>query len=297
MLDRQEDAMPTLTERFVADIEGLSDLPSLSPVLAQLIATLGRDDASVTEVAAIIRQDPVLAARVLRAANSAAYAGRSPVSSIRDALLRLGLVRVRRLALVASLYDAVPVRGTRAARETFWQHSLGVAHGAEIVARHATLGPDDVDPEGCFLAGLLHDIGLLVLESHYPKEAAAVKKHADANGMALCQAELAVLGTDHGELGALLAAHWSMPDAIAAAIRSHHRIDHAPAEYRWHASVVHLADFVVSSEGIGDLSEGSVSAFAEAVFEILGLGKDAMPQIVDETRAEARKATSVLSAG
>jgi len=65
--------MPTLTERFVADIEGLSDLPSLSPVLAHLIATLGREDASVAEVAAIIRQDPVIAARVLRSANSAAY--------------------------------------------------------------------------------------------------------------------------------------------------------------------------------------------------------------------------------
>src|SRR5213593_1618739 len=91
--------MPTLTERFVADIEGLSDLPSLSPVLAHLIATLGREDASVAEVAAIIRQDPVIAARVLRAANSAAYIGRSPVSSIRDALLRLGLARIRRLAL------------------------------------------------------------------------------------------------------------------------------------------------------------------------------------------------------
>src|SRR5256885_1003436 len=59
--------MPTLTERFVADIEGLSDLPSLSPVLAHLIATLDREDASVAEVAAIIRQDPVIAARVLRA--------------------------------------------------------------------------------------------------------------------------------------------------------------------------------------------------------------------------------------
>jgi len=129
--------MLTLTERFVADIEGLSDLPSLSPVLAHLIATLGREDASVAEVAAIIRQDPVIAARVLRSANSAAYIGRSPVSSIRDALLRLGLARIRRLALVASLYDAVPVRGTRAAREIFWQHSLGVAHGSEIIARYA----------------------------------------------------------------------------------------------------------------------------------------------------------------
>src|SRR5216117_2630321 len=177
--------MLTLTERFVADIEGLSDLPSLSPVLAHLIATLGREDASVAEVAAIIRQDPVIAARVLRSATSAAYIGRSPVSSIRDALLRLGLARIRRLALVASLYDAVPVRGTRADRELFWQHSLGVAHGSEIIARYAVGSPEDLDPESVFLAGLLHDLGLLVLESHYPKESSAVKRYRHSERAAL----------------------------------------------------------------------------------------------------------------
>lgn len=287
--------MPTLTERFVADIEGLSDLPSLSPVLAQLVATLGREDASVADVAAIIRQDPVLVARVLRSANSAAYAGRSSVTSIRDALLRLGLLRVRRLALVASLYDAVPVRGTRASRELFWQHSLGVASGSEIIARLATTAPEDADPEAAFLAGLLHDIGLLVLESHYPKEAAAVKRHADAEGVPLCVAELAVLHTDHGELGALLASHWSMPEPIPSAIRAHHRLDLAGEQYRWSSAIVHLADYICSTEGIGDLQEGSAISFNDSVYAILGFTAETLPQVIEETRAEARKAASVLA--
>jgi len=288
--------MPTLTERFVADIEGLSDLPSLSPVLAHLIATLGREDASVAEVAAIIRQDPVIAARVLRAANSAAYIGRSPVSSIRDALLRLGLARIRRLALVASLYDAVPVRGTRAAREIFWQHSLAVAHGSEIIARHAIGAPDDLDPESVFLAGLLHDLGLLVLESHYPKESSAVKRYADTKGVALCVAELEILETDHGELGALLATHWTMPESITGAIRAHHRFDLAPVEYRWNAAVIHLADNLVSQEAIADLKEGSTGRFDNAAIEALGLFPEAVLQITEETRSEARKSVAVLFA-
>ncbi len=288
--------MPTLTQRFVADIESLGDLPSLSPVLAQLIATLGRDDASLTEVAGIIRQDPVLAARVMRSANSAAHARRTPVASIREALLRLGLVRVRRLALVVSLYDAVPVRGTHAAREAFWRHSLAVAHGAEIIARHAATTRDDIDPEECFLAGLLHDIGLLVLESHYPEEAAAVKRHADTNAIPLCQAELAMLSADHGELGSLLAAHWSMPESIAVSIRFHHRIAQAVSGYEWHAAVVHLSDVLVSGEGPDDLNEGSASVFDESVFEILGLDRDGLSHIMRETGAEASRPASVLSA-
>lgn len=286
--------MATLTERFVADIEGLSDLPSLSPILAQLIATLGREDASIVDIAAVIRQDPVLVVRLLRSVNSAAYAGRSPVTSVRDALLRLGLVRVRRLALVASLYDALPVRGTRASRELFWQHSLAVAYGCEILSRHAT-GAADVDPESAFLSGLLHDIGLLVLESHYPKEAAAVKRHAEAEGIPLCRAEVAVLQVDHGELGALLLTHWSMADSITMAIRAHHRLELAPAGQRWNACLVHLADFLASSRDIADLKEGSAAAFDPTAFEVLGLTPDAMAPVIDEIRTETRKTSSILS--
>jgi len=216
------------------------------------------------------------------------------VSSIRDALLRLGLARIRRLALVASLYDAVPVRGTRAAREIFWQHSLGVAHGSEIIARYAIGAAED--PESIFLAGLLHDLGLLVLESHYPKEASAVKSYAEAKGVALCLAELEVLQTDHGELGALLATHWTMPESIASAIRVHHRFELAPAEHRWNAAVIHLADTLVSQEEIADLSEGSSLVFESSAVEALGLFPETLMQITEETRAEARKAAAVLNA-
>ena len=196
---------------------------------------------------------------------------------------------------MASLYDAVPVRGTRAAREIFWQHSLGVAHGSEIIARYAVGGPDDLDPESVFLAGLLHDLGLLVLESHYPKESAAAKHYADTKGVALCLAELEVLHTDHGDLGALLAAHWTMPDSITVAIRSHHRFDQAPPEHRWNTAIIHLADHLVSQEAIADLREGSAAHFDNEALEVLGLSPDALVQIIDETRTEARKAAAVLT--
>ena len=288
--------MPTLTERFAADIEGLSDLPSLSPVLAHLIATLDREDASVAEVAAIIRQDPVIAARVLRAANSAAYIGRSSVSSIRDALLRLSLARIRRLALVASLYDAVPVRGTQASRAIFWQHSLAVAHRSEIIARHAIGAPADLNPESVFLSGLLHDLGLLVLESHYPREASAVKRHAEAKGMPICLAEFEIFQTDHGELGALLATYWMMPESITAAIRAHHRFDLAPVAYQWNAAVIHLADNLVSQEAIDDLEEGSPVRLDNAAVEVLGLSPAAALQITEETRSDAGESAAVLFA-
>ena len=108
--------------------------------------------------------------------------------------------------------------------------------------------------------------------------------------------ELEVLQTDHGELGALLASHWTMPDSIAFAIRAHHRFDQAPPEHRWNAAIIHLADHLVSQEAIADLREGSAECFDGAVMEILGLSPDAVAQIIEETRTEARKAATVLSA-
>ena len=158
------------------------------------------------------------------------------------------------------------------------------------------MAPDDLDPESVFLAGLLHDLGLLVLESHYPKESSAVKRYADTKGVALCVAELEILETDHGELGALLATHWTMPESIASAIRAHHRFELATVEYRWNAAVIHLADNLVSQEAIADLNEGSALHFDASTVETLGLFPDALLQITEETRAEARKAAAVLNA-
>src|SRR5207247_4954764 len=106
----------------------------------------------------------------------------------------------------------------------------------------------------------------------------------------LCLAELEVLQTDHGELGALLASHWTMPDSIAFAIRAHHRFDQAPPEHRWNAAIIHLADHLVSQEPIADLRERSAESFDGAVMESLGVSPDAVAQIMQETRSERRRA-------
>lgn len=92
--------MTTFADRFAADLEALNDLPSPSPVLVKLTSTLGRGDVELREIEALIVRDPVIAARVIQAANSAAFAGYGATSSIRNALLRLGIERVRRLALL-----------------------------------------------------------------------------------------------------------------------------------------------------------------------------------------------------
>lgn len=284
--------MAGLKERFALDIDGLTDLPALSPVVAQLLATLGRDDAGVAEIGEIIRQEPVLTVKVLRAANSAFYAGRAPATSIRDALLRLGLVTVRRLTMVMSLYNALPVRGTRIIQRHFWQHSLAVAQAAAVIGHHSETRPDGVDNEVIFLAGLLHDIGLLVLASHYPKEFDAAALVAKRDKIGFAEAELVALGTDHGELGGILTAHWGLPEVIAGPLSAHHHVEIPESEHQWSARVISLADLVCTSAGHGLAEHVS----AEPDWEAAGIPLDDADKVMSAIQAELERAGATLAA-
>jgi HD-like signal output (HDOD) protein len=283
--------MAGLKERFASDIEGLTDLPALSPVIAQLLATLGRDDAGVAEIGEIIRQEPVLTAKVLRAANAAFYAGRAPATSIRDALLRLGLVTVRRLTMVMSLYNAMPGRGARIGQHRFWQHSLALGHAAALVAYHSETRPSDVDNEVVFLTGLLHDIGLLVLASHYPREFDAAASLAKQDGLGLPEAELAALETDHGELGGVLIAHWGLPEVIAGPIAVHHRVPAAPEEHRWGAAVIEVADQLCTAAGQG-LDEPLVG---EPDWAAAGIRLADAEKVTSAVQVELQRASAMLA--
>jgi HD-like signal output (HDOD) protein len=135
--DQENMNVDSLAKRIASDIDVLSDLPSPSPVVARLSATLGDDDVEVRTIEAIIGQDPVVAGKVIHAANAAAYASHTPTASIRAALLRLGVIGVRRLAMLFGLFNAYP--GPRVP-EGFWQHSLAVAQLTDVVVQHMTAG-------------------------------------------------------------------------------------------------------------------------------------------------------------
>jgi putative nucleotidyltransferase with HDIG domain len=210
-----------VTTRALEHLEALDDLPSPSPVLGHLLATLGRAAVGLADIEDILRRDPVIAAKVVAAANAAAWASRGRTETLRAALLRLGLDRVRRLALVTSLYNT---SGARAVPVAFWRHSVAVAHVAEALA--LADGDGDVAPTA-FFAALVHDLGWLVVHSHCPAEAREIGR-LTAGGVALVAAERQVLGRDHAAVGVRLAAHWALPEAVVEAVQAHHAATRGP---------------------------------------------------------------------
>jgi putative nucleotidyltransferase with HDIG domain len=222
-------------EQFISRLKAKT-LPSLPLTVVALGEAVQDERCTVDRILGILSKDPSLSATLLRLANSALYATEGSAMDLRTAVLRLGFDAVANLgtgaAVIKTLRGGIHLDATR-----LWQHSVAVgltAKGVCILAkRHG-------QAETAFLTGLLHDIGKIALDTCYPEDYALVLQKV-AEGAFFVDAERAVLGMDHAEAGALLAADWSFPAAIVDVIRDHH----APRPADFLPNLIHLADLLV----------------------------------------------------
>lgn len=211
-----------LSDKLLSRVDTLPTLPSVATRLLEITLS---DKSSASEIGSLLSRDPAMTAKVLKVVNSAAFGLRFSVSNLGYAITVLGLQRVRGLVLSLSIYETVSGMGSQGAidRMAFWKHSVASAVAAKALA-NAT---GRCNPEEAYVAGLLHDLGMLLLDSFMPKEYASVLQDAakaeQENGADLIRrGEDAVFGTTHEEIGAKLAQRWSLPAPLCDAIRFHH---------------------------------------------------------------------------
>lgn len=207
------------------DILGnLHQLPAIPAVVQELIQSFDNTALDSHHLAQKIGQDQALAARVLHVANSAFYGLPRQVGSIQEAVVVLGFGTVRSLVLSAGIIGAFSTAAPgNLDRQQHWQRGLATAILARAVAKCLRL-----DAETAFSAGLLHDIGILVLDVCDHERFAALWQDTQAGENGLIEAERAALGFDHAELGAEVARRWKFPPAIEEAIRHHYQPEHPP---------------------------------------------------------------------
>ncbi len=201
-------------------VRRIHDLPSLPAVVAELLSSMEQDDIDLHYLASRIALDQALTAKTLRLANSSFYGMPSKVTSIQQAMSVLGLHSVRTLVTACGVINAVPPSAAAALDfDAFWHDAIATAVWARALARHLRQSP-----ETAFTAGLLHNLGTLVLATRFPEQYAAVpawrREHDDAS---VAEAELAVFGVDHTQAGSALAAYWKFPPTIQDAISQQHR--------------------------------------------------------------------------
>ncbi|MFI5114112.1 MAG: HDOD domain-containing protein [Terriglobales bacterium] len=240
--------MATITrEEMLKRLQSADHLPSLPAVVAPLLNYLQQpiDSLQVNEVARFISQDESLAARCLHLANSPLFGRWQAVETVRGAVVSLGLRRMREIATSCCLLDLTP-KECPMDPTLFWEHSLGVA----LACRHFARQIGYADPDKAYLAGLLHDFGVVMVFWVAPAECATAIALATERHIPLVEAEQEVLGVTHTEVGRVLAEKWHMPPDIIQVITWHHDVERA-TEHRALVALVALSDLLCRMSGIG----------------------------------------------
>jgi len=248
-------------------LEDLHHIPTIPTVLAPLLRYLQQpmEQLDVQKVTDLIAQDKSLAAQCLQMANSPLFGRWQKIDSLRGAIVGLGFQRVSDIAMSCGVLNMMP-RDSGIDPVAFWEHSLGCA----LVARHFARKIGYPDPGKAYLAGLLHDIGIIVNLWILPKEFTAAFDVARKQGIPLHEAEQTVLGFTHCESGRLLAEKWDLAPDLREVVALHH----TPEQARDHAglvALVELSDLLCRVSGLnhGYIENREVNLLDQSSFAVL----------------------------
>ncbi len=237
----------TTAREALRNAEGL---PTLPVVVTRLAALINDDSKGASHFEKVVKPDPALTANLLRLANSAFFGLRREVTSVRQAIALMGVKRVFELSATASFNKVLPktIPGYEIESKMFWMHCIAVALMAEKLGTIATKKPPDM----IFTAGLLHDIGKLAIGSLLVSDKKEILGRVWSEDTSFFDSERETIGTDHAEVGQLMAEEWSLPEEVEWTSRWHHNPDGAPKEVNQVlVDLVHLADCLAHLVGFG----------------------------------------------
>jgi putative nucleotidyltransferase with HDIG domain len=272
-------------EQLAASVQ---DLPSLPAVVMELLSSIEQDNIDISVLAKKVSYDQALTAKTLRLANSSSFGLQVKVATIQQAITFLGFQTTRNLITTAAVTGCFPNGLCPGFNDkAFWRHSIATAACARSLARRLRFNQDVA-----FTAGLLHDIGRLVLVTGHPQaygEALAWRVEHDGEWL---DAERTVLGIDHVDAGVALAEHWNFSDTMRQAIAYHHAPETPGAGFL--AAIVHVANAVVHALDLADEEDELVPALSSVAWNAMGLNEDAYMDLFRETEQQLEEMSAIL---
>ena len=271
-------------------LNGVASLPPAPMLVTELLTLFREPDRDIDQVVQLISYEPSLTAQILRTCNSAYFAGEQPPGDIFEAVARLGFYQVYCLVVSSFGTQARSMKGASQGVnvEELWRHSVAVAVSAAVVAEEAGQ-PKAV----AFTAGLLHDIGKLVLASVEREPYARLCQRAKEQSAALTGMERSVIGIDHAELGGELMRRWNLPPDVVAAVRHHHDSD-VPRQYLKLIASVQVGDMIAHQLFAQDLANTGDLASPDDALAALQLSPDDLDRVLAKTQAELEKVKGLL---
>ena len=278
------------TQRYRNVIDVAKDLPTLSTVVMRLNEMIASPTTSAADVGSLISQDLALTGKTLKLVNSSFYGFPKKINSIIHAIVILGFNKVKNIALSVSVLQAfkkTPGKGFD--YFGFWEHTIATAISAEVIARNLK----SAYQEEAFVAGLLHDIGKLLLVQYFPDEYGKVRELIDREKITMFQAENEVIGFNHSLIGLWIAEKWNFPEPLCMAIRMHHN----PLMARAHRELVltvHVADIFARALGIGNGGDPYLPELEQTIWDQLRLNTTLADKIMAEILDGVNKAGDFL---
>lgn len=257
-------------------VQRIRDVPSLPSVVDHILSLMSKPDTPASRISDLIAFDPGLTSKVLRMVNSAAYGVQRHISSIQHGIMILGFNTVRGIVLSASvlkLFDGKSHPGGLD-HEAFWWHSTSTALAAQTIAKEKKLPIH----EDAFTAGMLHDIGKLVLDVYFPQQYLPILEQAPLHhGAEFYLLEMEKLHTNHSLVGARLGEKWKLPNNIIEVIAHHHQ----PSLALENTMLVHVVSLANDFARLAIYNAGlfSFSALRQESLEYLGINEDEADQL------------------
>ncbi len=270
-----------MTETEQADlkhrIKTLGQLPTLPQVVQKIMSVIDRPETSAEGLGRLIEKDPVLSAKVLQLANSPFYGFPDRIASVSHAVVVLGLNVVKGLTLGATVFDMMKAAGM----DQLWRHSLGVAMLAHVLATRV----GHKNPEELFVAGLLHDLGKVVVSVKLPETAARIERAVQSRDLYMIDAEREILGLTHADVAGWLATAWHLPTVLKEPIMYHHQptlAKRAPMQ----TAIVHVADVLVKAMGCGCSGDDLVPPLSSEAWSAMNLDDEGLAACVAQAAEE-----------
>ncbi len=279
---------PDKIERIIRRVDRL---PTLPVIYSKLTRLLQAPNTTVQMIGNIIAEDQAIAVKVLRLVNSAFYGLPHKIGSLKHAIVLLGMNQVKNLVLATSTLQMF--QEYKSAKlfdmKKFWEHSVGSAVAAKILAETAHLSnPDDI-----FAGGLLHDIGKLIHAIYLDETFNAVVTEVQEKGIPMYEAEKKILGYDHTYTGRELAARWSLSQGTISMIAHHHLSDDS-VRLTKEVAAVHIGNSICIALGLGSGGEKVVPVVNMKAWEMLGIDLGNLEYIVVRTEKLFNESISIL---
>lgn len=277
-------AAPPSLDKLVRRIDEISTLPH---VALKVMEVANDPNSGAADLKEAMESDAALSARVLRCVNSSAYATRTRITNLQQAIAYLGLKQIRNLAMTASVSELFKKNGAMGTyrRSELWRHLVSVGLSARLIALRRKLPAF----EDAFLAGLLHDLGIILADQHVHAHFCQVIQRLDKQHT-LAETERGVLGFDHTLLGYRVAESWGFPELVRDAIRHHHNSVVYRGEHLLIVRCVEVANLICTLKGISSVGMKLVAVCAPAL-KALEIGREDLAILSEDLDQElARQA-------